>query len=462
METLDFNAEGRRLCAALGLDGSRRSMYRDMDKLYQDRRTGSSVFIGNEASSRGPMASFERHNITHIVNCTDDLPDHFAGRGLRYMRFDIASHLRVSGKPSTLAAFVGSLFAFVESALEQGGSVLIHCLAGAHRAGTAGCLLLMHKDGISAEESVRAAQALRPIINPIGQLPLLLERFGKLRDQAHERVWAEAEEARAAQEQRLRALVRTEGEGKGGDEEEEESDPLLEDSEDDDLQNAWAKAERARVAQERRLRGRAATSAAADACGEEEEEEEEAAVAAADEPTLNQCIAALGAIGRRAHNARRELYAEVLRSERLELGKGSGARGAGGWEEAEEAEEPEEEGDDDFEEFESDDGEEEFFVVSRSAGEEDLSELQAAVDDSRRAVREAEQRLAVAEADEPRREAEVADTRRSPLAPLAHSLATALGVSHEEAHEALARSDGDLEAALVELARHVTPPHLDP
>lgn len=49
-------------------------------------------------------------------------------------------------------AFVQQLFDFVEGALAAGSSVLIHCLAGAHRAGTTGCLLLMHKTGLGADQ----------------------------------------------------------------------------------------------------------------------------------------------------------------------------------------------------------------------------------------------------------------------------------------------------------------------
>ena len=113
-------------------------------------------------------------------------------------------------------AFVQQLFDFVEGALAAGSSVLIHCLAGAHRAGTTGCLLLMHKTGLGADQvrtsrclrhfgtlhmtamlgphdlpttsltyfvtwradqATRMAQAARPVINPIGGLPKLLRTF---------------------------------------------------------------------------------------------------------------------------------------------------------------------------------------------------------------------------------------------------------------------------------------------
>lgn len=45
-------------------------------------------------------------------------------------------------------AFVTPLFAFIDSALANNSSVLVHCLAGAHRAGTTGCLCLMHYESL--------------------------------------------------------------------------------------------------------------------------------------------------------------------------------------------------------------------------------------------------------------------------------------------------------------------------
>ena len=54
--------------------------------------------------------------------------------------------------------------------------------SGAHRAGTTGCLLLMYKEGLDVDAAVELAQSLRPIINPIGQLPLLLRRYQALRE----------------------------------------------------------------------------------------------------------------------------------------------------------------------------------------------------------------------------------------------------------------------------------------
>lgn len=43
-----------------------------------------------------------------------------------------------------LLAFVEPLFEFIEAAIARGDSILIHCLAGAHRAGTTGVACLVH------------------------------------------------------------------------------------------------------------------------------------------------------------------------------------------------------------------------------------------------------------------------------------------------------------------------------
>ena len=80
----------------------------------------------------------------------------------------------VKSKPLAVLEFFKSLFVFLDDELGQGNSVLIHCLAGAHRAGTAGVASLMYLVGMDAAEATIAAKALRPAINPIGSFPQLL------------------------------------------------------------------------------------------------------------------------------------------------------------------------------------------------------------------------------------------------------------------------------------------------
>ena len=69
--------------------------------------------------------------------------------------------------------------AWISQNLEAGRNVLVHCLAGAHRAGTTGVSFMMREGRYNADTAIRLAKALRPVIDPFGSLLDLLERFEK-------------------------------------------------------------------------------------------------------------------------------------------------------------------------------------------------------------------------------------------------------------------------------------------
>ena len=448
---MDFDREARRLHAALGLDGRSSRTYNDMDKIWVDQKTGGAIWVGNEVAAKGPLEEFEEQNIDAVVNCTDDMPNYLEGAGPIYYRFNVAYHSQHSADPSSLATFVGKLFVFVDAALAAGRSVLVHCLAGAHRAGTTGVLLLMYKEGLSAEAAVAAAQARRPIINPIGQLPLLLRRYEALREEQHAEVWAEAEAARQAQDSRI-SKRQTEREGesraaaggpsiwKAG------RPPAAQAMGRDQAEAARASAaiERARASSLERTRTEAHQRARAASLAAAESEER---------ARLEACMSALGAIGRRAdlvyaHAHSFRLAAEEEAQMALERGwldSRALAMRAG------EEEESEEDSDEYYEEYEDDfeeDDEEETSPYSQRRHDEDLAALRAAVEESRSAVKAVEQRLLTAETQEAERQ-----DSSSKIAFLAASVSNALGVSREAAERALEYCHGDLEKAVALLAQ---------
>ena len=55
-----------------------------------------------------------------------------------------------------------------------GHTVLLHCLAGAHRAGTAAVLAVMFLSGLESSLALTAVQRARPVVQPIGSLSELL------------------------------------------------------------------------------------------------------------------------------------------------------------------------------------------------------------------------------------------------------------------------------------------------
>lgn len=143
--------------------------------------------------------------ITRVVNCTSGFSKirNFHEKSLAYYEFDIARwQVYIDQSDSSVGKFVEPLFAFIDGALANGESVLVHCLAGAHRAGTTGCSCLMWYGGMDAATAVASAKKLRPIIDPIGGFPLWLKRFESFiqfkKQQQHSKAAAAAAPAPAA------------------------------------------------------------------------------------------------------------------------------------------------------------------------------------------------------------------------------------------------------------------------
>ena len=77
----DYNAEGRRLVEALGLQVG--GNYNAMDAIWKESSTGGKIYVGNETAARGPASTLAEHCITHVVNCTDDMANFCEGALLR-------------------------------------------------------------------------------------------------------------------------------------------------------------------------------------------------------------------------------------------------------------------------------------------------------------------------------------------------------------------------------------------
>ena len=118
----------------------------------------------------------------HYIHCsTHNMANFLENKGKVYYRFDIALWARSCADDKALWKFVSSVYAFIEKALSEGQSVLVHCLAGAHRAGTTGVLCLMHFGNLPHPQAIKVAKMMRPIIDPIGSFPDLLKRVDTIK-----------------------------------------------------------------------------------------------------------------------------------------------------------------------------------------------------------------------------------------------------------------------------------------
>eukprot|EP00756_Hemistasia_phaeocysticola_P007286 Hpha_TRINITY_DN14193_c0_g1::TRINITY_DN14193_c0_g1_i1::g.10757::m.10757 len=184
---VDYEEAGKKLLERVGLEGaSARGKWSDLDPLYKHPTTGAQMFVGNIQAAQN-KSILQRHNISHVVNCQERASKNFheGDPGFHYLRFFISGWWRdpkIKATPDGAFHFFGPVFMFIDSALADGQNVMVHCLAGAHRAGTTGCAYLMHAADLNKQDAVMTAKRLRPIIDPIGDFPELLHLLQNARD----------------------------------------------------------------------------------------------------------------------------------------------------------------------------------------------------------------------------------------------------------------------------------------
>ena len=171
---VDYDLEAERLWASRG----RGHRCNAMDCLWKepDAAGGGMVFVGSETAACS-WDDLVQRRITHIVNCTHNIPEYFDHcDAFEYFRFNIGRHSRCIDSDADVNRFVEPMLEFVEIALRRPGNVLLHCKAGAHRAGTAGIICLMHLGSMRMTDAIALARAKRPVIEPDADFLDLLSR----------------------------------------------------------------------------------------------------------------------------------------------------------------------------------------------------------------------------------------------------------------------------------------------
>lgn len=194
---MDYNEEARKLWARLGIDpkslgkGRNGTKYTNIDLVYRSPE-GGAIYVGDSQAAQD-LSLLNQLGIEAVVNCTTDIPNYHKHK-LNYFNFDVTWWKRQIGVfPSIgyeksseaemnrkLQDFLRPMLHFVESNIRRGRSVLVHCLAGAHRAGTTGTICLLHFGGLSAKRAETMAKTLRPIIQLIGDFPQLVNLCDQL------------------------------------------------------------------------------------------------------------------------------------------------------------------------------------------------------------------------------------------------------------------------------------------
>eukprot|EP00092_Neocalanus_flemingeri_P015730 GFUD01017028.1.p1 GENE.GFUD01017028.1~~GFUD01017028.1.p1 ORF type:complete len:199 (-),score=64.55 GFUD01017028.1:739-1335(-) len=174
---MDYSKEAKKLWEKLGIDPNQINEgkgFNPVDVMYRSP-AGGCVYVGGERVARD-LDMLRDKKITAVVNCTDDIRNYHE-KVLSYYTFNIAWWKRHGGdSQQELQDFILPVLEFIEREVNAGRNVLVHCLAGAHRAGTTAILCLMHFAGLTATQAAATARSLRSMIEPIGDFRLLLTR----------------------------------------------------------------------------------------------------------------------------------------------------------------------------------------------------------------------------------------------------------------------------------------------
>lgn len=207
-QNIDYHKEGDTLLQRLNLDtqtigniknrtkkSKKDRDYNSLDPIYRRPNSPATIYVGDRHAA-SDINLLKKHKITSVINCTrpadtGELPNYCEGSHIRYYEFPIAtwSYYLFPNKsreewmednPATqqelnkIRDFFQRMFQFIQDALDRNESVLIHCLAGAHRAGSCGVAVLMYFLDLELAKAVFLAKLCRPIIDPIGSLPKVL------------------------------------------------------------------------------------------------------------------------------------------------------------------------------------------------------------------------------------------------------------------------------------------------
>jgi len=120
------------------------------------------------------LESLQRHQITHIVNTAADVCDSCFPEHFKYTTY----YLKDTNNEDISLLFYRT-FEWMQSALEGGGRVLVHCREGVSRSATMIIAYLMWRFRLSFEAAHERIRKVRPICNPNTGFTCQLLHLGK-------------------------------------------------------------------------------------------------------------------------------------------------------------------------------------------------------------------------------------------------------------------------------------------
>ena len=109
-----------------------------------------------------------KHNITHIINITDLIENYFEDETdiynnplFKYLKISIPDALNIN-----ITHYFQQAFEFIDNAINDGNSVLVHCFAGKSRSASIVIGYIMKTQKNNFDEVLKFVQNIRPCVDP--------------------------------------------------------------------------------------------------------------------------------------------------------------------------------------------------------------------------------------------------------------------------------------------------------
>lgn len=124
----------------------------------------------------------KQNDVTHILNVASFNTQFASDRGpgdCAMNNLFTYKHVSIMDLPDTdIVSYFDECFAFINSALDAGGRILVHCMAGVSRAASIVIGYLMKVKGMDFEMAFNHVKAERPSIRPNDGFMHQLQNYG--------------------------------------------------------------------------------------------------------------------------------------------------------------------------------------------------------------------------------------------------------------------------------------------
>ena len=127
-----------------------------------------SIWVGSLMALSGPK-TMQKYNITHVLSVLDI---NAAGYGVERFEKPIKDNFKhlyleiQDTEEEDIMQFFPQTNDFIDDAIANGGSVLVHCIAGISRSATCACPHIMRQNKWTVQQTVDFVRTKRPIANP--------------------------------------------------------------------------------------------------------------------------------------------------------------------------------------------------------------------------------------------------------------------------------------------------------